>query len=309
MAALHPYHETYYAMYSSIYGGIVDDPRLMVVPLDDHLVHRGDGVFETFKCIDGNIYNMKAHLDRLCSSAQGLSIRLPCSRDELTEIVIQTVMLGDRRDCSIRVLLSRGPGSLGVNPYDCREPALYVVAYELKKPFMQLHPGGARAISSRLPVKPSPFANIKSVNYLFNVLMKKEAVDAGVDFVVAFDENGLMAEGPTENAGLVTTDRVLQIPHLERILAGTTMLRVMELSKSLWDTTTLKTAENADIPKARVFEALEMLVFGTTPDVAAIVEFDGRPIGDGKPGPVCHALGRLLMEDMTGNRDLLTPVF
>lgn len=304
-----PFQAQYYAMYSSVYEGIVADPLLMMVPVDDHMVHRGDAVFETLKCVGGNIYNMHAHLERLASSARGLSLNLPCSEKELAEIVVQTVFTGERPDCLVRLLLSRGPGSFGVSPYDCPVPALYVVVSEYKKPFMDLHPEGAKAKTSGLPVKAAPFANLKSVNYLTNVLMKKEAVDAGVDFSVSFDENGHLAEGPTENAGIVTRDGCLQVPKPERILAGTTMLRVMELARALPDKQQLAGVEAADITRADVAGAAEILIFGTTPDVTAVIEFDGKPVGGGKPGTIFKLLSRLLADDIHQNASMQTRVF
>lgn len=303
------YHDRYYAMYSSVLGGIVTDPRLMVVPVDDHLVHRGDGVFETCKCVDGRLYNLRAHLDRLCQSAKGLALAVPGTIDELTDVVVQTVRAGGRENALVRILLARGPGSMGVDPYDCPEPALYVVAYELKKPFMERHPGGAKLKSSHLPVKPPPFATIKSANYLYNVLMRKEAADAGADFVAAFDADGHLAEGATENLGIVTREGVLQVPKPANILAGTTMLRVLQLARAVVREHLLLAAEHADISKEDMAAALEILVFGTTPDVTAVVEFDGRPVGDGKTGHVFQRLSDLLLDDIYNNVALHTPVF
>jgi branched-subunit amino acid aminotransferase/4-amino-4-deoxychorismate lyase len=303
-----PFHASYFAMYSSVFGGIVTDPALMVVPVDDHMVHRGDGVFETFKCADGALYNLRAHLERLVHSARGIALAPPCGAAELEDIVVQTARAAGRRDSLVRVLLSRGPGSLGVNPYDCPAPALYVVVSEFKKPFMELHPGGASVVTSSVPVKPRPFSNIKSVNYLFNVLMKKEAVDAGADFTVAFDEHGHLTEGPTENAGIVTRDGVLRVPRPDRILAGTTMLRVIELCAAPEALAAVKRTEQADIRRDDVSGAAEMLIFGTTPDVTAVVRFDGRPVGDGRPGPAFRALSTLLRNDILRNTALRTPV-
>lgn len=303
-----PYHGQYLAMYSSVFGGIVTDPRLMLVPADDHMVHRGDGVFETVKFVGGSIYNLKAHLDRLCASAGSLSIGLPCAREELQDIVVQTARAARRPEGLIRVLLSRGPGSLGVNPYDCPSPALYVIISEYKKPFMDLHPDGARALTSKMPLKPSPFSNIKSVNYLYNSLMKKEAVDAGVDFVLSFDEEGYLAEGPTENAGIVTPHAVLRVPKPRRILAGTTMKRVLELARQVVETGQLARTEQADIAREDVEGASELLIFGTTPDVTAVVEFDGKRVGAGQPGPVFRTLSRLLTDDIQKNGALQTPI-
>ncbi len=304
-----PYHAQYYAMYSSIFGGIVTHPALMTVPVDDHMVHRGDGVFETLKCAGGAIYNLRAHLDRLASSADSISIAPPFTTGELSDIIVQTVQAGGRPDCLIRLLLARGPGSLGVNPYEAPLPAVYVIVSEFKKPFMELHPEGAKAKSSAIPVKPSPFATIKTVNYLFNVLMKREAVDAGVDFVLSFDENGHLAEGPTENAGIVSRDGWLLVPKPERILAGTTMARVLDLSREAVRDGLLEGADHADISRDDIAAAAEMLIFGTTPDVTAVVEFDGGAVGHRTPGPVFRTLSRLLREDIYDNPALQTPAF
>lgn len=304
-----PFHRKYFAMYSSVLGGIVTDPAYMLVPADDHLVHRGDGVFETFKCVEGCLYNMDAHLDRLWHSGAGLYLRPPVSRKALADVIVQTVRAAGRRDALVRVLLSRGPGSFGISPYDCPTPALYVIVYQRKRPFMELHPGGATCRTSALPVKPPPWANIKSVNYLYNVLMKKEAEDAGVDFVVSFDENGHLAEGPTENCGIVTRDRRVLVPRRERILAGTTMLRVLELARPLVKSGRLRQAGPADITKADVKRAAEVLIFGTTPDVTAVVRFDGRRVGDGRPGPVYRELAARLQDDIHRNPRLRTPAW
>ena len=303
-----PYQQHYLAMYSSVFGAVVTDPALMLVPVDDHMVHRGDAVFETAKCVAGNIYNLRAHLDRLCSSAKGLHIAMPATMQEMTNVIVETTRAAGQPDALIRILLSRGPGSLGVSPYECPKPAFYVVVSGYKKPFMEAHPEGARVRASALPVKAAPFARIKSVNYLFNVLMKKEAVDAGVDFVVSFDENGHLAEGPTENAGIVTRDGALLVPKLERILAGTTMIRVLDLARALPPGGLIRRVAHEDIPRAAVDAAAEILIFGTTPDVTAVIEFDGRSVGSGKPGPVFHELSRLLREDILGNRSLHTPM-
>jgi len=299
----------YFAMYSSAWDGIVTDPSLMVVPADDHLVHRGDGVFETIKCVDGLIYCLAAHLDRLAFSAKSVGLASPWSSTDLTEIITQTIRAGGKGDCLIRILLSRGPGSLGVNPYDCPKPGLYVVVHQLRPSFMEAHPGGARVITSKVPVKPGFFANIKSCNYLPNVLMKKEAADAGADFSLSFDEKGYLAEGATENAGIVAEDGTLMVPTTDRILSGTTMFRATELAKGLVAGGMLKSVRTSAIARDMIASAKEMLIFGTTPDVTAAVEFDGKPVGSGRPGPIALELNRLIINDIRTNRAVQTPVF
>ena len=300
----HPWHAGYYAMYSSLWGGATTDPALMLLPVDDHLVHRGDGVFDTAKCVGGGLYNFEAHLDRLMRSAAAIGISWPGGRGEILRLTHETIRVAGRRDCSVRVILARGPGSFGVSPYDAPRPALYIVVYALGAPFMQKHPGGAVVRRSRIPCKPSNLAGIKNCNYLPNVLMKREAIDWGVDFVVGFDPAGHLTEGPTENAGIVTRGGELLFPRLENILAGTTMLRLIDLAGALVADGTLRAVGHRDLSEADVRAAAEMLIVGTTINLVAVREYEGRPVGTGRRGPVYQRLGRMLDDDTRSNAAL-----
>ncbi len=301
------YHTTYYAMYSSVYGGIVTDPRLMMIPIDDHMVHRGDGVFEALKAVDGNIYNLTAHLDRLANSARGIELNLPVSLDELQRIIIETAQVAKHPTCMIRIYVSRGPGGFGVNPYECPASQLYVVITALGTPFMTLHPEGARLCTSAIPAKSAAMAQIKNCNYAPNVLMKKEAVDRKFDFSMGFDERGFLTEGATENMGIVSQDGRLLFPNLARILTGTTMLRTMALAQELVAEGLLSYSGLADITRQDILAAREVIIAGTTLNVVAGIEFDGHPIGSGKPGPIYARLAALLEKDMRQNPAVLTP--
>lgn len=304
-----PYQSAYYAMYSSLWDAVTTDPVLMTVPLDDHLVHRGDGVFEALKCVNGRIYNLEAHLNRLAESAASIFLKLPADSKTLTALIAETVRAGGQRDCTVRVFASRGPGGFSVSPAQSPAPQLYIVSGKLGLPFMLDHPAGATVRSSRIPVKPAPFASIKSCNYMPNVLMKHEAETWGVDFTVSFDEQDCLGEGATENAGIVTRDGRLLFPSLDRVLKGTTMLRVAELAREEAGRGPITAVGFEHITRQAVREAAELLLVGTTIDVASAIEFDGRPVGDGKPGPVGLRLDDLLGRDVRENRALQTPVF
>jgi branched-subunit amino acid aminotransferase/4-amino-4-deoxychorismate lyase len=302
------YHANYYAMYSSWWDAITTEPNLMVVPVDDHMVHRGDGLFETFKCVDGAVYNLDAHLARLENGTKAIALQMPWSRDDIRRIVGEVLRAGGRRDALVRIFVSRGPGGHSANPYECPVPLLMVLAIRLPPPFMQAHPEGAKVGVSGVPTKEGFFAQVKSVNYLPNVLMKKQAVDAGVDFMLGFDKDGHMTELPTENFGIVTAGRILRVPRPDHILLGTTMLRVMALAREqLVPAGLLAAVEEADVPLAEIERAAELLVFGTSPHVTAVTEFAGRPVGDGKPGPVWRELSRVFEEDLK-NPAMLTSV-
>ena len=254
------------------------------------------------------MYNLEAHLARLENGAKAIALEMPWSREDIRRIIGEVLQAGGQRDALIRVFVSRGPGGHSANPYECPVPLLMVLAIRLPPPFMQAHPEGARVGMSAVPNKEGMFAQVKSVNYLPNVLMKKQAVDAGVDFMLGFDKDGHMTELPTENFGIVTAARVLQVPRPDHILLGTTMLRVLELAREkLVPAGVLAGVEQADVPRSELEQAAEMLVFGTSPHVTAVTVFAGRPVGDGKPGPVWRELSRLFEEDLK-NPAMLTPV-
>jgi branched-chain amino acid aminotransferase len=296
-------------MFSSEWNGITTDPRWMRVPVDDHVVHRGDGVFETLKCVRGAIYALGLHLDRLEHSAKAIGLSLPVRRDELSEIVQATVHAGGHPDCLIRILLTRGPGGFGVDPAECPTPGLYVIAYRLAPPFMERHPEGARAATVEVPLKPGWLATVKTCNYLPNVLMKAQAAQRGAHFPVVYDEHGYLAEGATENLAVVTRDRRLLVPRPGRILDGITLQRVLALAQESCREGVLGEVVREHITRSEVIQAAELWVLGTSPDVTAIVELDGRPVGEGRPGPVWKDLSERLRRDQLENSSLRTPVF
>ncbi len=304
-----PYHQNYLAMYSSVLGGVVTDPFLMTIPVDDHMVHRGDGIFEAFKCVNGNIYNLTAHLERLERSARAVYLTLPASLEHITDLVIGTIRIAGTRDCLIRLFVSRGPGGFTTNPYECPSSQIYIVACNPSVYPEEQSTEGVFIKSSSIPVKKSYFATIKSCNYLPNVLMKKEAVDAGVQYTVSIDESGFLGEGSTENIGLVTPDRTLKFPRFARILKGTTVTRVAELAESLVANGKLEQVVFEDITLNEAYSGAEILLFGTTFDILAAVIFDGHAIGSGRPGEIYQLLLELLTRDIENNSALHTKVF
>ncbi|MFO7986535.1 MAG: aminotransferase class IV [Desulfatiglandaceae bacterium] len=293
-------------MYSSQWQGITRDPDLMMIPVDDHLVHRGDGGFDVMRCISGKIYQLKEHLERLERTAKGISLQLPAEYARITDLIEATVITGGEKDCLIRVTVSRGPGSFSANPYDCPSSQLYINAIRFKPLSPALYRDGVTLITSKLPIKTAFFANIKSCNYLPNALMKKEAIDAGASYSVALDEKGFLAEGSTENIGVVGKDGILRFPRHNRTLSGITANRVFQLAKVLVSKETLKAVGFSDISPRAAYDADEIFLTGTSLNILPVVQYDGRRIGRGIPGPVYAQLTDLLMKDMTQNREILT---
>lgn len=301
--------DTLYAMYSGLTGGITTDPALMNIPADDHLPQRGDGVFESLKCLSGQLYNADAHLARLELSCQGIGMEPPCPRAELAQIICDTIRAGGKRDCLIRVLVSRGTENMGIDPALCKGPVIYVIVYRYTARIENGKLKPARAALSSVPIKPPQLATIKTCNYLPNVLMKLEANQRGLDFVISIDPNGNLGEGATENVGILTRDNELLMPAPAFVLSGTTARRALELAQQLVANGTLKAAEHRNISQEQVAQAKEIFIFGTTTDVTPVIEWEGQPVGDGAPGPISEKLLNLLRNDMTPQSETLTEVF
>ena len=222
--------------------------------------------------------------------------------------MVATARAAGCRDGLIRVIASRGPGGFGVDPRECPSPGLYIMVYEGPLPFMRTHPSGARAATVSQPIKAGKLATIKTCNYLPNALMKLEAGEAGADFPIALDERGCVAEGATENFGIVDDDGGLCVPHEGRMLGGITMQRVLALSAGLVQRGLIGSTEARDIPREELFRAREVLVFGTTPEVTAVTFIDGKSVGSGRPGPVQQALAHLFDADQRTNAAWRTPL-
>ena len=286
------------AFYSSQLGGIVTDPALMVLPFDDHMVHRGHGIFDTAGLVAGRIYDLEAHLDRFLGSAERSRLKLAGSRAEMRDIIIRTTAASGVRDGAIRYWLSSGPGNLDLAPAAGATPGFFVIVFGGLAYPQRWYSEGLKVMTTTYPIKPPLYAITKATNYLPNVLMQMEAKEAGLDNGVFIDEKGFVGESSNMNLAFVTRDGVLRHPRFVHVLAGCTSLRLLELAPQLHSSGLLTGVEVCDIPVADARAAREMLLLGSSIKVAPIVEWDGQPIGTGAPGPVARALLDLLENDM-----------
>lgn len=283
------------AFYEHRIGVICKDPKLMLMPLDDHMAHRGDGVFETMKYVGGRIYQLEPHIKRMGKSSSAIYLEPPCSWDEIGEIVKQVARAGGKDQGLVRLLLGRGPGSFGIDPDECPIASLYVVAYDLHMKPEEVFEKGVTAFKTSIPAKQPYLATIKTVNYLPNMLMKREAVQKGFDYPLCFNERGYLAEGATENVVIVDQGGVLHIPEMTNALAGTTLMRAAELIRSEVETTFSAIREDD------LLTAKEAIIIGTTMDAVSVVRYNGKPIHDVRPGPVSKRIRELLKKDLAEN--------
>jgi 4-amino-4-deoxychorismate lyase len=304
----HPKAANYYSMYSSVLGGIVTDPALMVVPLDDHIVHRGHAVFDTAILANGLLYQLDQHLERFLRSAEMARIPLPFPVEQLRRIIIDTAAASRKRDASVRYWLSAGPGGFGLTPAECVGSSFYVVIFGAEFYPDWFYTRGLKVVTSTVPIKPPFFARVKSTNYLPNVLVVLEAKDKGADNGVFLDQRGMVAESSNMNVAFVTRDGVFRHPPFDAILSGVTVRRLFELARRLVESGDLKDIRIGEIPVAEGKDAAEMMLVGSSVKVAPVIEWDGRPIGDGKPGPVARKLLELWREDLKKATDQLVAV-
>jgi len=305
--AVHAKAVNFHAMYSSVLGGIVTDPAFMILPLDDHMVHRGHSVFDTAAIVNGKLYQLDAHIERLLRSAEMARLQLPHAPEQLRQIIIDTAAASRQREASVRYWVSAGPGGFGLAPGECVRSSFYVMIFSPQPEPERLYTEGVKVVTSSVPIKPPFFARVKSTNYLPNALVIMEAKDHGADNGVFIDARGLVGESSNMNVAFVTPDRVLRHPNFDAILTGITVQRVLQLAQRLVDQGDLRAIEVADVPVAEGRAAVEMLMLGSSIKVAPVVQWDGQPIGDGKPGPIAKKLLEMWRAD-TLDSDQLIPV-
>lgn len=291
LATPRPGEETILAFYEHRLGVICTAPRLMLLPLDDHLVHRGDGVFETLRFEDGCIYQLDAHLARLERSCTAIGLIPPEPLPVVRERILDVCRAAGEPHGHVFVLVGRGPGGFTLDPRECPCSSLYIVVRRFTPKPERFWEEGVQAWRVSIPPKPSWLAGIKSVNYLPNVLMKMEAVAHGAEYPLCFDEEGNLAEGATENVAIVDAAGHLVIPELKHALLGTTLKRTMALVEGEIPVVV------RSVPESELFTAREVLLLGTSIDAVAVVRYNDTPVGGGAPGPVAQRLRMLLQAD------------
>ncbi|WP_027722237.1 aminotransferase class IV [Maridesulfovibrio zosterae] len=283
------------AFYEHRIGLICSDPKLMLMPWDDHLVHRGDGVFESIKFLNGKMYQLDPHIRRMKRSARSIYLEPPCSWAELSDIILEVAAGSGVESGMVRVLLGRGGGGFGIDPSECPVPSLYIVIYKYEPKPESWYEKGLTAFKTSIPAKQPYLATIKSIDYLPNVLMKREATEKGFNIPFCFDNLNFLAEGATENVCIVNSEGTLHVPQFTNALAGTTLTRATQLI-----------ADEVEIDYRAISEddillAKEVIVCGTSIDAVGVVRYNKKPIHDVRPGPVCKRMRELLQADLAKN--------
>ncbi|CAM9192047.1 unnamed protein product [Chrysoparadoxa australica] len=286
----------WYSFYSSVLGGIVINPHLFLVPLDDHLVHRGHAVFDTCNVVAGKAYGLDFHLDRLLRNATLARIEHPWCKEDLREIILKTIAAsGKRCDVMAKFFMSVGRGNFSISPQGCTAATLYVLVHEYKR--------GVHGVKewvvepSVVPLKPPLLATVKSTNYMLNALVSMTAQDNGGTLGIQCDESGYVTECSIGNLAIVDQGGVLRTPKFDNILAGTTVKRTFVLAPKLLQAGLIEGFEFGAIHVSELLEAREVISCGggfLTP----IIAVNNKEVGDGTPGPVYKAMFTVIAKDM-----------
>ncbi|WP_407283281.1 branched-chain-amino-acid transaminase [Methanolobus sp. WCC1] len=248
----------------------------------DHGFLYGDGVFEGIRAYNGRVFKLREHVDRLYDSAKAIALEIPLSREEMEEAILETLRKNNLTDAYIRPIVSRGVGDLGLDPKKCPKPNIYIISQEWGAMYGDLYEVGLTGVtvSVRRNSCDALSPNIKSLNYLNNILAKIEANEKGGDEAIFFDQNGYLSEGSGDNIFIIKNGKVYTPPTINN-LKGITRATAIELLADMGIDTHVENLGMFDL-----YTADEIFVTGTAAEAAPLVKVDGRPIGDGKPGPI-----------------------
>ena len=249
----------------------------------DHGLLYGDGIFEGIRFYNGRVFRLEEHLDRLWDSARSICLEVPMSKREMTEALLETVRQNDLRDGYIRLLVTRGVGNLGLNPAQCETPSVIIIAATITLYPEAMYQNGLTVVTvaTRRTNPASLNPAVKSLNYLNNVMARIEANLAGADEALMLNDSGNVAECTADNVFVVKRGQIFTPPITAGALRGITRSVVFEIAAEL----TVKITE-ADITRHDVFIADECFLTGTAAEIIPVIKADGRPIGNGKPGPI-----------------------
>ena len=261
-----------------------DEARVSVF---DHGLLYGDGVFEGLRSYSGRVFRLEAHLDRLWASARAICLEIPLSKEQVAKAVVDTLAANKLADGYVRLVVTRGAGSLGLDPNRTKNPQVIVIADTISLYPAEFYEKGLRIVTAATQRTQSAALSprIKSLNYLNNIMAKLEGLQAGCVEALMLNHKGEVAECTADNVFVVRGGRVLTPPPDAGILEGITRNAVMELARDRGID-----CREATLVRHDLYTADECFLTGTAAEVLPVVEIDGRKIAAGLPGPVTTLL-------------------
>ncbi|SEG33208.1 branched-chain-amino-acid transaminase [Paenibacillus sp. UNC499MF] len=257
------------------------------VSVYDHGFLYGDGIFEGIRIYGGNIFKCKEHLDRLYDSAKSIMLNIPLSYQEMQDALVETIRRNELRDGYIRLVVSRGPGDLGLDPRRSPKASVIIIVEQLSIYPEEAYVNGLKtvSVSSRRNIPDAVNPKIKSLNYLNNILVKIQSNLAGVGEAIMLNSQGYVAEGSSDNIFIVKRGVVYTPPCYIGALEGITRAAIIEICERQG-----YTLKEEPFTLHDVYVADEVFFTGTAAEVIAVREVDGRTIGEGKAGPITTKL-------------------
>ena len=267
-------------------GKFVERAKALVSVFDHGLLY-GDGVFEGIRSYDGLIFKLSQHVDRLYESAHTIMLTIPMTRPAMVDVVKRSLRVNRLRDAYIRLVVTRGVGDLGLDPRKCARPTVFAIADKIQLYPKRLYERGLALITvatqRNVPEALNP--QIKSLNYLNNILAKIEAINAGYEEAIMLSHSGYVTECTGENLFIVKGRQLLTPPPYIGVLRGITRGTVMELGVRA-----RLTVREEMLTRHDLFNADEVFLTGTAAEIVPVVTIDGRRIGSGRPGSVTAQL-------------------
>jgi branched-chain amino acid aminotransferase len=266
------------------------DERTAKISVFDHGLLYGDGIFEGIRAYNGRVFKLKEHIDRLFYSAKAILLEIPMSHSGLMKATVETCRKNKLRNGYIRLVVTRGVGTLGLSPKSCKRPSVIIIAGSIRLYPPEFYAKGLNIITVPTTRNLHSALNpaIKSLNYLNNILAKIEANNGGCEEAVMLNAEGFVAECTGDNLFIVKNGALFTPPLSAGALYGITRQTVIELAQEAG----LKVSE-PNLTRYDLFNADECFLTGTGAELIPVVKIDGRVIGSGKPG----ALTRRLVAD------------
>jgi branched-chain amino acid aminotransferase len=263
------------------------DERNAKISVFDHGLLYGDGVFEGIRAYNGRVFKLKEHIDRLFCSAKSILLTIPMGHREMMKAVVETCHRNKLRDCYVRLVVTRGVGTLGLNPNRCKNPSVIVIAGKIQVYPPELYQKGMEIITVPTVRNLHSALNpaIKSLNYLNNILAKIEANNAGCEEAVMLNAEGFVSECTADNLFIVKDGDLYTPPLSAGALYGITRRVVMEMAAESGMEVT-----EPNLTRHDLFNADECFLTGTGAELVPVVKIDGRLIGNGKPGAITQKL-------------------
>jgi len=263
------------------------DQKNAKISVFDHGLLYGDGIFEAIRAYNGRVFKLTEHIDRLFCSAKAILLKIPMSHGEIVRAVVETCRRNKIRDGYVRLLVTRGAGTLGLNPNRCKNPSIIIIADKIQLYPAELYQRGMEIITVPTTRNLHSALNpaIKSLNYLNNILAKIEANNAGCEEAIMLNAEGFVSECTGDNIVIVKAGQMLTPPLSAGALYGITRGVVIELAREEG-----LTVAEPNLTRYDLFNADECFLTGTGAELIPIVKIDGRVIGAGKPGPITRRL-------------------